>query len=400
LKILLLCNKVPYPANDGSTIAMASMISGLLASGAEVHALCFNTEKHFRREEEIESYRPEGLKISPIYLDNRIKPLGAFRNLFGKMAYQVSRFLTRDFRRALEAKLAADDFDLVQIEGLSMAVYLKYIRKMSRVKVVLRAHNVEHQIWQRHLESEPNPLLRAYLRLQNHRLKNFEEAVSYEVDAIVTITGEDLQQFRNLRPSKVSISIPCGVSLSHYPQCDAESWAFDLVYIASFDWLPNRQGLYWFLDTVWPRLIREKPDISFRLCGRPMPLELRERRDQNLIIEPEVPKLRPFICSGKIAVIPLLAGSGMRIKILENMALGICQVTTSVGAEGIAVTPGEDIVIADQPEAMARSILNLLREPVRIAAIGQKARQTARVNYSNEKLGRELMEFYQTEVCI
>ena len=400
MKILILCNKVPYPANDGSTIAMASMIDGLMANNAEVHALCFNTAKHFRDDQLIAKHKPDQLRLKYTFLDNRIKPLGVLRNLFEKNAFQVSRFRDKRFTQMLESEIATHDYDLIQLEGLTMAVYLNSIRQMTGARVVLRAHNVEYQIWQRHLEAEKNPLKRAYLNLQNKRLKKFEEAVSYEVDAIVSITDEDLQQFRRIQPSKVAISIPCGIKLEHYPPCAEGQKEYDLVYIASFDWLPNQQGIRWFLREVWPLLTDRRPSIRFRLGGRNMPVDLREQADKNLSVETAVNDMREFMCSGKLAVVPLLAGSGMRIKILENMALGICQVTTRVGAEGIDAKPGEDIIIADEAEEMAAAILSLLDTPQRIGQIGLQARQAAISKYANDSLGRKLVEFYETEVCI
>lgn len=399
MKILLLCNKVPYPSRDGSTIAIASMIDGLLANGASVSLMCFNTVKHYRAPEEIHKALPQKVKLKTAPIDNRVRPLPAFLNLLTSQAFHVSRFRDKGFKKLLIEELAEEQYDVVQIEGLSMAVYLAEIRKYSQAKIVLRAHNVETTIWQRHLRAEKNPLIRAYLSIQNNRLARFERHIAYQVDAIISITEEDLQKFWQLQPGKVAMSVPCGVDLNHYPACSGELKDYDLVYVASFDWMPNRQGIKWFLDEVWPAVLKLRPVTRFRLGGSHMPKDIADRASEQLIVEASVSDMRNFMCSGQLAVIPLLAGSGMRIKVLENMALGLCQVTTTIGAEGIKTTDGQNIVLVDDPAAMAERIVALLQDPELIKDIGRQARENARDNYSNKLLGKGLLEFYQTEVC-
>lgn len=399
MKILLLCNKVPYPAHDGSSIAMASIIDAIKTNKAEVSVLAFNTAKHFRTPEDIRQNTPEGVYLRYIYLDNRIGPVSAFLNLFSSKAYQVSRFISKDYRRALIDELKENEYDLVQIEGLSMAVYLPEIRKYSRARTVLRAHNVEALIWERHLQAETNPFISLYLRLQNKRLATFEKKVAYDADAIVAITDEDLAEFWRLQPGKVAISIPCGVDLRKYPPCTSSEKNFDICYIASFDWLPNQQGLRWFLNNVWPLILQKRAHTSLAVAGRHMPADIAERSDDGLKIVGEVADMKGFMCSGQLAVVPLLAGSGMRIKILENMALGLCQVTTSIGAEGFEINDGKNIVIADDPSEMAETIVQLLDHPKRIEEIGENAREMVRKRYGNKHLGKQLLEFYEYEVC-
>ncbi len=399
MKVLLLCNKVPYPARDGSTIAMASMIDAMLANKIAVKVLCFNTTKHFSTEEEIEANKPKKLNLTQVQLDNRVKWNTALRNLLSREAFHVSRFRTKAFRDQLIQELETVEYDIVQLEGLSMAVYLPEIRRYSQAKVVLRAHNVETKIWQRHLQAERNPLLKGYLHIQNKRLAKFERQATYDVDAIISITEEDLHEFWSLQPSKVAMSLPCGVDINHYPPCGITEKEFDLVYIASFDWMPNQQGIKWFLNKVWPLLLKDAPGTNFRLGGRHMPKQIIERSTDQLVVVPDVADMKDFMCSGKLVVVPLLAGSGMRIKILENMALGLCQVTTSIGAEGILIEDGVNIVIANEPEEMAEKISSLLKQPTLIESIGKKARQTAEEHYTNKALGKSLRAFFEYEVC-
>lgn len=399
LKILLLSNKVPYPADDGSSIAIAAMIDALLKNDVEVTLLSLNTAKHFKKDEETKKRLPEDLEFHSVFADTNITPSGAALNLISGKPYHVSRFKQKAFAKKLKELLTAGDYDIVQLEGLTMAVYLDLIRKNSKAKVVLRAHNLENQIWERHIENEPNILKRSYLGLQVARLSDFEVQALYDVDAVVSITEEDLKGIRKIIHSKEGISIPCGVDIKSYEPCRNTATTADLAYLASFDWLPNRQGAWWFLEEVWPLVQQTDPDVTFKIGGRHMPMNMRALDMPGLEVVPDVPDMRRFICSSRLVVVPLLAGSGMRIKILENMALGACQITTSIGAEGIMVEDGEDIVLADDPQQMADAILSLLKDPERVERIGKAARKKVVQHYSNTSLGERLLDFYESEVC-
>lgn len=399
MKILLLTNKVPYPANDGSSIAMASMVDGFLKNGAQVTLLSLNTRKHFKSDSDIQKELPAGLDFYKIEADTNVKPLGAALNLVSGAAYHVSRFYQKEFVEKLLALLKSHRFDIIQLEGLSMAVYLDLIRKHSTAPVTLRAHNVEYQIWERHIANEPDYFQRAYLKIQVRRLQKFEVDTLKRVDAVIAITTEDEKNIRKLSPGVKSTSIPCGIDLEKTTICDNENYLSDIGYLASFDWLPNVQGVEWFLKKVWPVLKKQSPDISFRLGGRHMPAALQNLQEPGISTFPEVPVMKEFVCGSRIAIIPLLAGSGMRIKIIENMALGKCQVSTPIGAEGITLKDGHDILLATDENEFADQILKILKDSELRSSIEKNARATIEKNYSNTFLGKQLLNFYEEQLC-
>lgn len=396
MKVLILSNKVPYPANDGSSIAIASMVDGLMKNGATVRLMSINTRKHFRRPDLISDHLPEGLVFESVYSNTSINPIGAFINLISGKAYHVSRFYVRAFAERLEEVLKNETFDLVQIEGLAMGVYLPLIRQYSSAKLVLRAHNVEHQIWDGHLENENNNWKKSYLNIQNQRLQRFEEFVCKEVDAIVAITEEDKAFLNQLSADVPMFSLPCGIDIDHFPVPNVQKeFDTDIVYLASFDWMPNVQGLQWFVQEVWPLLTQSNPNISFSLGGRHMPKSFDEYSNLGIALQPDVPDMKQFISKGKVVIVPLLAGSGMRIKVIENMALGKCQISTGIGAEGIQVQNGHDILIADTAQDFADSILRALNNEGLRNTIENNARKTIEEHYSNRKLGGQLLNFYK-----
>ncbi len=399
LKILLLTNKVPYPANDGSSIAMASMVDAYLKNQVEVSLLSINTHKHFKSEAEIKKQLPAAVNFYAIEANTNPTLRGALKNLIEGSPFHVSRFWQQDYADKLRELLQDESFDLVQIDGLPMGVYLPELRRYNSAPVVYRAHNLEYEIWQRHAASLRNLAKKAYLRLQIKRLEAFEKQIINDCDAVLPITRADQAKLQALAPAQKFYSAPCGIDLGGRKPLQKNQPRYDLVYLASFDWEPNVHGALWFLKAVWPLLQQKRPGTSFHLAGRHMPAALQKLASSTVKISGEVPDMEEFIAGGKLVVVPLLAGSGMRIKIIENMALAQCQVCTSIAAEGIALEDGKDIVLADKPEAMATAIASLLNEPQRIEHIGRQARQTVERYYDNRRIGAGILSFMRKEVC-
>lgn len=394
MKVLLLANKVPYPAHDGSSIAIKSMVDGLLQNGADVTLLSLNTHKHYSAPETVEKLRPAQLKLHYQTAQTNISLPGAIYNLLEGSPYHVSRFKQEAYAQKLEELLRKETFDFIQIESLSMAVYLGLLRKHSQARISLRAHNIEHRIWQRHLQNEGNPFRKFYLQLQTQRLARFEVQIFKQVDALVFITPQDRQWAQEIIPHIPPAEvIPCGLNSEDYPVA-ASAPGPDLAYLASFDWLPNRQGLEWFLREVWPLVQRERPQTTFHYGGRGMPSYLKRTGSDTLKSFDQVPSARDFLAPARLLIVPLLAGSGMRIKILENMALGKAIVSTPVGAEGIDLQEDREIALAQTPEAFASAILKLLEAPGKRKEMGQAARRKLEQSYSNRALGHQLLAFY------
>ncbi|WP_041627421.1 glycosyltransferase family 4 protein [Owenweeksia hongkongensis] len=398
MKVLVLSNKVPYPANDGSSIAMSSIIDALLKNKAEVTLLSINTKKHFKSDEATAAQLPTRLDFHKVYHNTSITPWGALANLFSGKAYHVSRFYFSAFAKKLVLLLRQNSFDIIQIEGLSMAVYIELIRKYCQAKIVLRAHNVEHIIWDRHLENESSSLRSKYLKIQNSRLAKFEIQSLKSVDAIVPITEEDKQLLLPwISKSKPIQSLPCGIDIEAKDTCSkASTQTADIAYLASFDWMPNVQGIEWFMQKVWPLVQELRPDTTFHLGGRHMPSSFQKWEKRGVSLFQDVADMRKFICSARIVIVPLLAGSGMRIKVIENMALGKCQVSTTIGAEGVNIENGKDIILTDSPEDFARAISNLLHDDELRTFVETQARKTIETSYSNRQLGKNLIKFYQS----
>jgi len=196
----------------------------------------------------------------------------------------------------------------------------------------------------------------------------------------------------NQKPSHVS---PSGIDFETTAADMAKIDFPSIFHIGSLDWFPNQEGVLWFIGNCWEKLCQRHPGLRFYIAGRKAPDWLVARFHQpNVVFMGEVENAFDFMKSKAIMVVPLLSGSGMRVKIVEGMALGKTVVTTSIGAEGIKVTDGHNILIADQPEDFVRAIEMLIGNRQESERIGMNAKQFIRENYDNMTITSNLADFY------
>ena len=414
MNILIISNKSPWPPKEGGPIAMNMIIEGLINEGHKVKVLAVNSFKYNISPEEIPQEYKEKTGIELIDVDLRIKPLPAFLNLFTGRSYHVERFISKAMRKRLIGILQADVYDVVQFETLFVAPYIETVRAYSRAKVVLRAHNIEHRIWSRVAETTQNPLKRWYIWHLARTLKSYEHQVVKQVDGIAAITEKDAEYFREVQSSRFKvqekktsiehrassiehriISIPFGIDLNKYPAPEPYSGATSLFSIGAMNWIPNAEGIKWFLHNVWPDLHNEFPDLKFYLAGRKMPSWMLRMNIPGVVVVGEVEDAREFMDSHHIMIVPLFSGSGIRIKIIEGMAAGRAVVSTRIGAEGIDYTNGKNILIANAVCEFVDLISLCITDEKRTGKLGREARQLIETSYDRRRIIRELVTFYQ-----
>ncbi len=250
-----------------------------------------------------------------------------------------------------------------------MGQYLVLAQQKAQ-RVILRAHNVEWVIWDRLAQNEPNPIKRAYLKLQSQRLQRFETKLSQRVGAVWTISPKDALWFE-----------PLNAKTGFFPNTVLEQQApsaiipFKCHHLGALDWAPNVQGLQWFLTQVWPVVLKRMPKAEFHIAGNNPPKNLDFQEHANVFFHGRVADANAFRAANGISIVPLLAGSGMRIKILELAAQGIPMVSTPIGAEGI-FSPSEDaFFIQSDPEKMAEVLTNLMEHPDQALELGRKTQK-------------------------
>ncbi len=395
MRIFTICNKSPWPPNEGGSIAMNSIIEGLLDAGHTLKVLAVNSDKYSVDIKDIPEEYLKKTGFETTYLKLKPNPIHAFLNLFTNKSYNIQRFISTDMEQTIIRILKDNEFDIVNLEMLHTTPYIDTIRKHSNAKIVLRAHNIEHLIWERVSASTRNPLKKFYVNHLARTLKLYELSVLKKVDGIAAITSTDGDYFRKHNPNLPVADIPFGVIEKGEPPVVEEEYPA-LFHIGSMNWIPNSDGIRWFLEDVWPLINSKLPGLKFYLAGRHMPEWLLQRKDPDVIIIGEVDDAREFMCSIPIMIVPLLSGSGIRIKIIEGMQEGRTVISTTIGAEGIQYTDGKDILIADTAEQFLAAIEKVISDRELCSIIGENARNTIRQKYENSVVTGNLIDLYKS----
>jgi glycosyltransferase involved in cell wall biosynthesis len=394
MKVLFLASKIPYPAVDGGTLATYHALKGLYEAGVEVTFFSLNTFKHYADPKLIQDRFPN-MCIYQFEADLSVKPFDAFMNLFTDESYNIVRFYKRNINRMLEKVLLEKHFDVVHIDSLFMVPYLKTIRRYSTAKVVLRSHNIEHHIWKNLADNTTHPLKRAYLNLLTRRLQDYELKHLNAFDHILAISSSDAEEMKRLG-CIVPITVhPSGFDFSLVNKYLNIKQKNNFFYIGSMNWMPNVEGIQWLLKKVWPYVHEHFPHVCFYLAGRNMPPAFYQADIPRLIVNGEVDDAYDYMAHHGIMVVPLFSGSGIRIKIIEGMAMGKTIIATPLAATGIGATDGENILIARNEEDFEHCMRLCLEKPERVRQIGKKAAAFARTNFDNEQLAANLLNLYR-----
>lgn len=426
MKILVVGNRVPWPLHDGGAIATYGMLRSLAENGAEVDFFSFNTKKHFAENAIIEKYFGF-CKVHLVSLDAGVKPLNALWNLLFGGSYHLERYDDLEAAVELYDLIQSSNYDCVMVEGLySMPITLRVMKQMSvrpnnggmdvdpinsnetiqkePIKWVYRSHNLEYQIWERLAISTPQPLKKWYLALQSKRLKRAEIDAWCRMDAIVPIVETDSLVIRTALTEIQQIN--GGDSDSRQPEIHVyqpgiaieRPFAFihqpmSLFHIGSMEWQANEQGVMWFLNKVWPLVLSAQPNAKFHLAGKG--LSKRDPRffQSGIVNHGEVSNAEDFMHEHGVMIVPIQAGSGIRIKTLEAMALGVPIVSTSIGAQGLAVSDDIEIKLADEPNDFAAAICALLSSPAKSQEMTSQARMYVELHHNLKRNTADLLGF-------
>jgi polysaccharide biosynthesis protein PslH len=401
MKILQLTNKIPYPPKDGGAIATLNISMGLHSLGHEITLLGMNTTKHYTDMDDLPQTLKSSIDIRDVKVDTDLSFRAAFKNLFfSRMPYNAERFFNEGFIHSLENLLKEKEFDVVQLEGLYMSWYIDIIRKHSNAIIALRAHNIEHEIWQRAAIQERSFFKKIYFKTLARRIKKFKLRILNTYDLLLPITKRDASHYFELGNTRPAFVVPAGYDVARLNPDSAEVNFPNLFFIGTLDWFPNQEGVVWFLEKVWDKLYSVNPGLEFHVAGRNAPLWLEEklRSKEGVIYHGEIDDAHSFIVRNAIMIAPLFSGSGMRVKIIEGMALGKTIVTTTIGAEGIPVSDGINIIIEDEPDHFAEKIDLLIKNKELFDDIGHNAVEFVSQNFDNHKISASLADFYKKHI--
>lgn len=259
------------------------------------------------------------------------------------------------------------------------------------VPVVLFEHNVEHLLWKRVSQVERRRWRRRLLNIEWHKMRRFEAKACGRADLTVAVSQEDLTLLARHAPRAKVTAIPTGVDTAYFTPNGHQETPTGLIFTGSMDWYPNEEGLLHFIDAILPFIRRHVPAASLTVVGRKPSSRLRQAANKaGVRVTGIVDDIRPYVAEAAVYVVPLRVGGGTRLKIFEALAMGKAVVSTTVGAEGLPIVPGEHFLCADEPALFARAVISLLQDPDRRRALGIAGRRLVEQRYSWSQAAQEL----------
>ncbi|MFH1924783.1 MAG: glycosyltransferase [Planctomycetota bacterium] len=388
MKILFLQKRLLFPTDDGGKVRTLNVVRHL----ACWHEVTYLSNILAEEEPFVGAMEELGLRLVSIPWREVARGTLRFygdlaRNLFSPYPFTVAKDYDPRLRRKAAELLREEEFDLVVCDFVQMARNAIGLPGPPRL---LFEHNVEAEIFKRHATSGPGWARRKYMALQWRKMRRFEARAGRDFDGVVAVSDRDRRIFEEEYGWRHVHTIDTAVDTSFYePQSNGEE-ADRLVFVGSMDWLPNLDGVEFFVRQVWPRIRAARPRATFQIVGRnPNQAVLRMGAIDGIEVAANVPDVRPYLAGAAVVVVPLLVGGGTRLKIFEAMAMAKAVVSTSLGAEGLKVTPGKHIELADTPESFADIVAHLLSDHERRAQLGHNAREYVCKNFSAEKIARQ-----------
>jgi polysaccharide biosynthesis protein PslH len=386
MKILWVNTNFMHPTNKGGSLRTLGMLSHL-NQWHEIHYVAQENPDH-----------PEGPLRSREYCTrsypfrNRVvnKNSVAFAGqlaagLFASMPLAVGRFHSDELGRFIEKLIAEERFDRAVVDHLVPASYFPDLEH-----ALLFQHNVETVLWRRHVEHAPDPFRKFYFKLQADRMYEFERKVCRTAGHVAAVSPVDAEAMRSLFGIDRVSEVPTGVNIEYFCPPPSSPQVADLVFVGSMDWIPNVDGVVYFVKEVLPLIRRRKPDCTFAIVGRIPPPTISDlaKQDSKILVTGTVPDIRPYLWGSAVSVVPLRIGGGTRLKIYEAMAARTAVVSTTIGAEGLHVDHPENIRLADTPKDFAGHCLDLMEDEAARRRVAEAGWQMVASKYSWEQVSR------------
>ena len=388
MRILFLNKRMLFPTNTGGRIRTLNVVRYL----ARWHDLVYLCAMQPGEEEFVAPMRELGLSLETVpWRETPRDSLKFYRDLAINLGSRYPFNVNKDFDPALReralALIARQPFDLVICDFVQMA---RNAVGLPAAASLLFQHNVESQIFQRHAETDAGWPRRRFMAYQAWKMRRFEGWAGKQFDAVVAVSPQDQRLFETLYGWTHVRTIDTAVDTEFFQPVEGAEQSQRVLFVGSLDWLPNQDGLRYFVRDIWPRIHDRLPGAVFQVVGRNPTSEMLSLGDQaGVQVVGAVADTRPHLAEAAVVVVPLRIGGGTRIKIFEALAMRKAVVSTSLGAEGLPVKSGQDLVLADDAAAFAASVIRLLEDSSVRSSLGAKGRRLVESGYSAETVARQ-----------
>jgi len=390
MKILIIAHKPPFPTIDGGCVAVRNFLQNVIPQKeiASIDHFSLSTHKHpFDKTK----FPTDWSKVQFLHqkIDTSLNPVSALRALLTGQSYNLSRFYSEAVALTLRKLQAKNQYDVVFFETPFSAVYAPFFEKSKRI---LRAHNLEFEIWNNLSKNEKNSLKRWYLKQLAKALEKEEKTIFQQMDVIATLSIEDEQKLKKITTTKI-VHIPVSATLQKLIE-PTEAPAF--CFLGIMDWAPNIEAVNWFLDSIFPEILLKIPQATFHIAGKYSEKIKAWQNRKNVLVHGFVPNLATFMQNTGIFVAPLLSGSGVKIKVMEAMSFGVPCVLTPKGAEGLFL-PSNYTISLDK-ESFVQQCIELFESIEKRFELGELGWQTMKSFYATEKVQDALKYLLKTEI--
>lgn len=390
MRILWIKSDFPFPADTGGKIRTGHLLAGLAKQNNVTFLSYVPPDLDAKYVNQLRGY---GIKVESIPRAEESKQGLAFilrviAKLFSRRPYIVNKYITPEMTERIGSIMASGQIDVVVCDFLEMAWCADYLQGTPGA---LFEHNVETLIWRRYHEVERNILKKLYFACEKKRMERFEKCACAAFKLTLTVSDKDGDLLRREFGVKRYLTIPTGVDTSYFHPMGREI-KNRFVFCGSMDWMPNIDGFWWFYQSIFPLIKDDYPEASLTVVGRrPTPeIVMAGEKDPSIHITGTVADVRPEVASAQLYLVPLRVGGGTRIKIYEAMAMKKCVVSTTIGAEGLPLADGVNIVLADTPGDFAEKVKELLRDDYKRNKIAEAGYKLVTEKYSWSKATEKL----------
>lgn len=400
MNLLWISHNIPYPPKTGVLQRNYNLLREA-ARHADIYLLAVFKSDILPGDYDLDEARRELGKLCR-HIEIVHLPIEASRAVLYRKA--LVSLVTRDplsanwvkdagMRKQLRSLVESVPFDLVHFDTVSLAAYRDDVGSVPRI---LNHHNIESHLLKRRIAFEPNPLKRTYYAIEGSKLERYEQRVCAEFDVNFTVSDLDRHRLLQLVPTARAEVIANGVDVEYFSHDGSATTPGNLVMASGMNWFPNRDAALYMCNEIWPLLSARMPGLTWTVVGASPPQQVVDlaARDPRVVVTGFVDDVRPYLSRAEIYLCPMRDGGGTRVKILDALSMSKPIVSTTMGCEGIAVTPGHDVLIADTPDEFVEQVERLHASEELRASLGLAARSLAMEKYSWPVIGRKLGDIY------
>jgi len=312
------------------------------------------------------------------------------RSWFSRSPVDIRRHTVPNMKREAARQINSGGVDLCIADFLYA---MPNIEQTASVPVVLFEHNVEYMIWERMANVEQSRIKRILLEIEWRKIRLFESESCRTVNLTIAVSKNDCNVLKGISPSARITYVPTGVDLDYFMPLNMSEDDNELVFFGSMDWRPNEDAIMHFLDTTFPLVRNVIPKANLTVVGRNPSVALMARAERGKVkITGTVEDIREYVAGASVCIVPLRIGSGTRLKIMEALAMGKAVVSTTIGAEGLALTANHHIALADEPQEFANEVIRLMRDRERRKSLGDEGRRLVAERYSWRQVTGNFMD--------